>query len=296
MRRASFQRAVYVLRREGAKQFASKALSAFGSTILADSPSEANLVFQGLTSIQIAGTMIDVGAATGTALAPFADGGWYVHAFEPDHRNRSKMERIFAGWPRVKIDPRAISDVDQSSVPFFTSSESIGVSSLAPFLGSHVQTDTVETISLRRYIDDFNIWDIEFLKVDTEGSDLNVLSGFPWENCRPSAVMCEFDDFKTNRLGHTWRDMGNLLIEQEYRIIVSEWKPLKRYGDRVHWLGYKTYPCELSDPAAWGNLIATNSNELFETMLELFRKFTERRERRMSVLKPMVSLFSRTHL
>jgi len=48
------------------------------------------------------GTMIDVGAHQGAALAPFLANGWTVHAFEPDPANRAILS---SRYPAVLIRP-----------------------------------------------------------------------------------------------------------------------------------------------------------------------------------------------
>src|SRR3546814_10967666 len=50
--------------------------------------------------------------------------------------------------------------------------------------------------------------------------------------------------------------MAGFLLEQVSRVYVSEWHPIVRYGIRHDWRRLVPYPCELSDPSAWGNLLA----------------------------------------
>src|SRR3546814_302056 len=97
---------------------------------------------------------------------------------------------------------------------------------------------------------------VDFLKVDTEGHDLFALKGFPWERFRPAVIECEFEDAKTVPLGYTFHDMARFLLEKGYRVLVSEWHPIIRYGVRHDWRRLVAYPCELSDEVAWGNILA----------------------------------------
>lgn len=98
---------------------------------------------------------------------------------------------------------------------------------------------------------------IDFLKIDTEGYDLFVLQGFPWESgVRPGAIVCEFEDAKTLNLGYSFHDMAGFLVDRGYRVWVSEWHPVLRYGVRHDWRSLARYPCELGADDAWGNLLA----------------------------------------
>ena len=50
---------------------------------------------------------------------------------------------------------------------------------------------------------------IDFLKIDVEGLDWNVLKGVPWDRVKPEVIECEFEDAKTLALGHTYRDIAD---------------------------------------------------------------------------------------
>src|SRR3546814_13665359 len=50
--------------------------------------------------------------------------------------------------------------------------------------------------------------------------------------------------------------MARFLLEKCYRVLVSEWHPIIRYGVRHDWRRLVAYPCELSDEVAWGNILA----------------------------------------
>ena len=52
------------------------------------------------------------------------------------------------------------------------------------------------------------------------------------------------------------RELARFLVERGYRVMVSEWFPIERYGASHTWRRFTPYPCELADPRAWGNLIA----------------------------------------
>jgi len=206
------------------------------------------------------GVMIDVGAHWGGSMIGFLDDGWSVYAFEPDDSNRSILQERVDRHPnkdRILIDSRCVGKDAQSDVAFFSSDESSGISSLAPFHRTHVASKRVDVTTLQVLIEDEKLDTVHFLKIDTEGYDLFVLQGFPWSSgMRPRAIECEFEDAKTISLGYSFHDLATFLAERGYRVWVSEWHPVIRYGVRHDWRKLERYPCELESSEAWGNLLA----------------------------------------
>ena len=221
------------------------------------------------------GIMIDVGAHRGNSCINFLKLGWKIFAFEPDENNRAvliKRTKPMKNANRINIDQRAVGERCKENVPYFSSEQSSGISGLLPFHPSHSQSGHVNVISLSEYLKDKEINNIDFLKIDTEGNDLFVLKGFPWNRFFPKIIVCEFEDEKTKHLGYTWKDICKYLLDREYSIYVSEWHPILRYGVRHDWLGLKCYPCELEDPKAWGNLLAFKSDPGASLVKEFFKE------------------------
>ncbi len=203
--------------------------------------------------------MIDVGAHHGWAHAPFLDKGWRIFAFEPDDKNRAKLlERLAKHKNKalVSLDTRCVSNKSQKSVSFFTSEQSTGISGLSAFLESHVEAQRVDITTLTEFFQDKPLPELDFLKIDTEGHDLFVLQGFPWDRVKPVVIECEFEDTKTVPLGYTFHDLARFLVDKGYKVYVSEWHPIIRYGIRHDWNRLELYPCELADSKGWGNLLA----------------------------------------
>jgi len=200
--------------------------------------------------------MLDVGAHRGSSMRPFLERGWSILAFEPDDTNRRHLEERLAGRTGVRIDSRAISDKSEEDKPFYQSDVSDGISGILAFHESHREAGKVAVTTVTEAMRDYGLDHIDFLKVDVEGLDFSVLKGVPWETVTPRFVLCEFEDAKTMQLGHDWRDMADYLQDKGYAVYVSEWYPIQRYGVRHQWRSLRKYPCELTDPAAWGNLLA----------------------------------------
>lgn len=221
------------------------------------------------------GTMLDVGAHFGTSLAPFAEAGWSVHAFEPDPVNRERLISGHGKQSNVVIIPAAVSDAP-GELPLYASPESTGISSLAAFTESHEQTATVQVLTLREYLAEHDITSVDFIKIDVEGYERHVLDGYDW-SVRPSAIVLEFEDDKTRPLGYDWTHLADELSSKGYAVVVSEWFPIERYGVSHRWRRFADYPTVLADENGWGNLIAVTPDRVGDLHRLLSR--TERRYR-----------------
>lgn len=203
------------------------------------------------------GLMIDVGACTGDSARHFLAKGWDVFCFEPDVQNRTVLEQALTPYrEQLKIDPRAIGAIDEFSKPLYKSDISVGISGLLDFHDSHYVADRVDVVSMSSIFDEYRLEYLDFLKIDVEGFDLDVLRGFPWSKCHPSVITAEYEDRKTKKLGHLWWEIAEFLTGKGYAVYVSEWYPITEYGQRHSWRRLVKYPCKLLDPNGWGNLLA----------------------------------------
>jgi len=220
------------------------------------------------------GVMLDVGAHGGGSAKMYLDSDWVVYAFEPDPVNRAGLAVLAGLYPKLHVDARAVSDKIAHGVPFFTSSASSGISSLSPFHASHRETSHVDTVSLSNYCVEHGIDHVDFLKIDTEGYDLFVLKGCPWEIFKPAVVLCEFGDDKTVPLGYTFRDIARYLTGLGYEILVSDWCPITEYGKIHEWRDFRLYPCELGSTDDWGNMLAFRDGINWPTLLNAVQAYS----------------------
>jgi FkbM family methyltransferase len=237
---------------------------------------ESRLIFQALAGPG-AKVMVDVGAHVGGTLRPFAEAGWSIFAFEPDAVNRSHLERNVAAFGSVQIDPRAVSVRSGETVSLFRSPESTGISTLTPFVESHVAAGSVTTTTLKKACEEYGITEIDFLKIDTEGYDMFVLQSLDWNEIRPRAILCEFEDRKTIPLGYGWQEMADLLVHHGYSVTVAEWYPVTHYGGRHRFRRFADYPSPLVDDRATGNLVAFLEDADLERFQEIRRVWERRR-------------------
>lgn len=221
--------------------------------------SEADLIVDHFASQSLLdGTMIDVGAQFGESLNPYRRLGWNIYAFEPDPNPAKQNSLARLKNSIVHISRFAVSDQDDLEVPIYASDESTGVTSLAPFLESHIPVEKVKTTTLRSYLKPKAISKVDFLKIDTEGFDFHALKGFPWDrpSLHPDVILCEFEDKKSLPLGYRWDEMAEFLQAQGYTVWVSEWYPIEKYGVEHRFRKLGRFPMDLEESSGWGNLIS----------------------------------------
>ncbi len=239
---------------------------------------ESDAIRRAFKKNEVQGTLVDVGAHRGTVSLPFLKDGWKVFAFEPDAQNSRHLLRRQHALKKSYRDqltfiPYGVSDEPDASKPFFRSTESSGVSGLSSFLVSHQSNQSIRVDTLANFYREYEISACTFLKVDVEGFDFKVLQGFPWNECdSPDVIECEFEDRKTLPLGYCWTDMALYLEAKGYKVFVSEWHEVVKYGVQHNWLGLKRWPCKLDSERNWGNIIATKIDNFEESIVTGFQE------------------------
>ena len=216
--------------------------------------------------------VFDVGCANGKYTIPYLRSNYLVYGFEPNSYWYGVLDRLVKTYPRnLKLIRKAV-DVETGTAKFYRGPTE-GTSSLRVFTDDHTFKAEVETISLKQFMIDQGLNHVNYLKIDTEGNDFRVLQSYPWEKSKPEILMCEFENKKTvQTLGHDWRDQAEFLHQMGYHVLVSEFKPIVKYGGNHHWVGLKEYPCQLDDENAWGNFIAVRDEEAYKRYRKIIRR------------------------
>lgn len=215
--------------------------------------------------------LLDVGAHIGSSAAEFLPLGWRIVCFEPDPENRARLSDRFAKCSNVTIDGRAVAEAPETGRAFYASEESTGISGMLKFRDTHKEIATVEVTTVAEAVQRYGLARIDFLKIDVEGYDFAVLKGVPWGRLEPDVIACEFEDTKTNLLGHTYKDIADYLVARGYSVYLSEWHPIVRYGIRHDWHRIVRYPAKLAASDAWGNLLAFKEDPAFDRIVAAFK-------------------------
>ncbi|MGB0879391.1 MAG: FkbM family methyltransferase [Polaribacter sp.] len=206
------------------------------------------------------GTMLDVGSMDGSSFMPFLLNNWTVFAFEPDKKNYNLIHSYLMKWNlNASLHKKAVSDIVEKKT-FYKSLASTGIPSLLKFNKDQVPSHEVNTITLKDFIHENNITEVDFLKIDVEGYDFNVIKGNDFNLVKPRVILSEFEDKKTKLLGYSTKDMAKYLLDKGYFIVYSIWDPIQEYGIKHTWRKMSININEIKE-FDWGNIIAFK-NEL----------------------------------
>jgi FkbM family methyltransferase len=148
--------------------------------------------FRGRTEPRETRCMLDVGACFGQMALPFLAQGWEVHLFEPDPECRRVLGENVAEHAGARIVPAAVTSAGAATVRFHQSRVR-GLSGLAasPY-GETEAVIEVPGLRLADYCREHRIERVDFLKIDAEGHDFDVLASLDPARLKPRLVMLEF--------------------------------------------------------------------------------------------------------
>ena len=91
------------------------------------------------------------------------------------------------------------------------------------------KTETVECDTLSSSLKALNINTLDYLKIDTQGAELEILKGL--DNYRPLLIKCEVQIFPMYKKEPSWTEVTDLLYKLGY--IVSDWKKIGSHATRT---------------------------------------------------------------
>ena len=91
------------------------------------------------------------------------------------------------------------------------------------------KTETVECDTLSSSLKALNINTLDYLKIDTQGAELEILKGL--DNYRPLLIKCEVQIFPMYKKEPSWTEVTDLLYKLGY--IVSDWKKIGSHATRA---------------------------------------------------------------
>lgn len=168
-------------------------------------------------------TFVDVGAHHGIysiyASKKLRNQGRVI-AFEPSPRERRRLNLHLKmnGISSVTVEPYAAGARNGWERLFVVQSGFTTMNSLrSPALDSVFKEIQVETRGLDEYVKERNLTELDLLKIDTEGAELEVLAGAQstLQRFRP-VIICEVLDWVTKPWGYPAREIVSHLASQAY--------------------------------------------------------------------------------
>jgi FkbM family methyltransferase len=188
---------------------------------------ESSEIWDALKLIPSGGTCLDVGANNGAFALQFAKKvgrKGVVHAFEPDSVICSRLKancllNRFETW--FKCHQLAVSNVTDTLTFYKSDSKHSGWGSLAEFKDIAVKAEIVHAITLDDFLASENISRVDFLKVDVEAHEPEVLEGArnSLRNHVFRFILTEFNGFRLKERGKSLDDLLNPLLTAGYNVV-----------------------------------------------------------------------------
>lgn len=137
--------------------------------------------------------VVDVGACYGTIANVFLKDGWTADLFEPDPACQYQLQGLLAKYgARARLFPHAVTGADQETVAFHQNAiPGLSGLSCSPF-GSARAELSVRAVRLGGFLASVGVTAVDFLKIDTEGNDFEVLASHDFSTLAPTLVFVEF--------------------------------------------------------------------------------------------------------
>jgi len=170
-------------------------------------------------------TVLDIGAHHGfyTILASKKVGpSGHVIAFEPSPRERRRLllHLKLNHCTNVKVEPLALASQEGETTFFLVNGRETGCNSLRPpAVSEPTKAIAVSTKTLDGYLENESIHHVDFIKMDVEGAELEVLKGARQLLARSPkpVIMAEVEDIRTAPWGYAASSIYDFLADRGYR-------------------------------------------------------------------------------
>lgn len=160
-------------------------------------------------------TVVDIGAFIGEFTVPASERAEQVFSFEPDRRTFQCLKRNVESLPNVRTYNKAISD-ETETLPFLAANNPSESSLLNVDVGSFNQVE-VKAWRIDDAMDELGIGMIDFLKVEAEGGEPEVIDSIEHLDVRKIAVAADKERFSSSPL----REVRDMLEQAGYELRVE---------------------------------------------------------------------------
>lgn len=160
-----------------------------------------------------------------------------VYAFEPAPETFTHLENTARQFPSLHPVHSAISDFDGTAILFSDIGHSENASLAAEAMYNPDTSEGVPVCTIDTFVSKRPIERIDFIKIDTEGFEREVLRGMQdtLRTFKPRYIQFEFNVLQLYR-GYTLREITHLLPEYTfYRLLPHGWIPVNpdRFRDNI---------------------------------------------------------------
>jgi FkbM family methyltransferase len=166
--------------------------------------------------------ILDVGTNIGETLLNFSKltgSVGTVIGFEPVKRNYNKcVENISLNkFKNVTVFPVALSDRDETL--YFQHAENYNSGGIYMQKSGNTNTDEVSAIMLDHFVEEHKLNKVDFIKIDVEGFEVNVVKGglMTIKKFRP-VLFVEVDESNLKRQGSSAMELESLILSCGYKI------------------------------------------------------------------------------
>ena len=175
-----------------------------------------------------AGRVIDVGACMGTISTPFLKAGFRVEMFEPDPECAGRLNELVAQHPDRAVHwSSAVVAEPAAEVTF--NKRSVGLSGLGESPYGAAVAIRVPATTLGDYLK-AHPGDVDLIKIDAEGADLDILGGIDFASAAPKAIMVEYGMEFPGQSPARVAEAIAAMEKQGYDAVVFEYERLAGFG------------------------------------------------------------------
>ena len=231
-----------------------------------------------------AGRIVDVGACVGEASMPFLRGGWRVDLFEPDPECHQPLAAVCAAFPNAKHFAVAVTGAPAGPVTFHKRGRGLSGLGASPYAAQENDL-TVPSTTLPEVYRTLKL-QADFLKIDAEGHDLEILAGADIPMLAPKVVMIEFGTAFAGHSPAAIQEAISRMARDGYDVVAFSNRQLEGFG-------VSNWACELDtltfgeigtlgDGGAAGNLVFFQAGDttLLASLFLLLDSFRPAQERR----------------
>ena len=144
----------------------------------------------------------------------------HVYAYEASGRNYTLLEknRQLNNVVNLHIHNKAVSD-KTGEMKFFMPSNNGALGSLMQETDSPMEI--VQATTLSHIVEENNIEQIDYLKLDVEGAEYDILLNCPTDTLgKVKRIVMEYHEFSDDKRNH--RDLVNLLKSHDFQVVVED--------------------------------------------------------------------------